>query len=233
MTITQLKMTGTQPRDELSACAGQRDERPALVAVLAGGDGRRIGGSKPMRRLRGRPLLGYPVAAARAAGLDVVVVAKRDTAIPELPCETLIEPDRPVHPLCGVIEALKAKARPVLALGCDMPLLAADLLSWLARAPGAAFVELGGQPQPLPARWLPRQLPTLEAALAASASMRSLLASPELRRVDERALERFGDPSLLCLNVNDEDSLGRAERELARAGHPPEQAACHPRERAA
>jgi len=35
-----------------------------LVAVLAGGRGRRMGGAKPLAELAGRPLVEHPLAAA-------------------------------------------------------------------------------------------------------------------------------------------------------------------------
>ena len=55
-----------------------------IVAVLAGGRGRRMGASKATVALAGEPLISRPLAAARAAGLEAVVVAKPDTALPEL-----------------------------------------------------------------------------------------------------------------------------------------------------
>ena len=58
------------------------------VAVLAGGRGSRIGGHKALVPLCGRPLITYPLAAARAAGLSAVVVAKRDTQLPPSRCRS-------------------------------------------------------------------------------------------------------------------------------------------------
>jgi molybdopterin-guanine dinucleotide biosynthesis protein A len=52
-----------------------------IVAVLAGGRGRRLGGSKPLAQFGGAPLIERPLAAAREAGLDAVVVAKADTPL--------------------------------------------------------------------------------------------------------------------------------------------------------
>ena len=61
--------------------AGSLNASPALVAVLAGGRGERIGGAKPTRALAGRALIDYPLSAAREARLETVVVAKRDTDV--------------------------------------------------------------------------------------------------------------------------------------------------------
>src|SRR5438477_12761169 len=70
--------------------------------ILAGGAGRRIGGSKALVKLHGRPLISYPLAAMREALGDIAIVAKADTELPSLPGVTVwIEPDVPRHPLVG------------------------------------------------------------------------------------------------------------------------------------
>jgi molybdopterin-guanine dinucleotide biosynthesis protein A len=55
-----------------------------LVAVLAGGRSRRMGAPKTLADLGGAPLIARPLAAAAAAGLEAVIVAKQDTALPAL-----------------------------------------------------------------------------------------------------------------------------------------------------
>lgn len=214
-----------------------------LVAVLAGGAGERLGGAKPEARLGGRPLIAHPIAAARAAGLQVAVVAKPSSPLPELDCEILCEPELPRHPLCGVLTALRhandratGADRAVIALACDMPFLTGALLTWLARQPGAVAIEAQGSLQPLPARYVPAGLPLLQAALEQGLSMRAALAGIAPLRVGERELSRFGDPERLCFNVNEPSQLAVAERWLAeeatrpaRSGPPrrrPPRAAC-------
>jgi molybdopterin-guanine dinucleotide biosynthesis protein A len=71
----------------------------ALVAVLAGERGRRMGAPKALAELAGEPVIARPLAAATAAGLDAVVVAKPDTALPPLGVPVWEEPATPVHPL--------------------------------------------------------------------------------------------------------------------------------------
>jgi len=145
----------------------------ALAAVLAGGRGRRMGGaSKPCVELGGRPLVAWPVAAALAAGLDTVIVAKRSTPLPEAGVPVWHEPDEPTHPLAGVVAALERSGRPVLAIPCDMPFLRADLLARLAAGPEAAVAGA-----PFPARFEPSALPTLRAAAAAGDPVRATLAA--------------------------------------------------------
>jgi molybdopterin-guanine dinucleotide biosynthesis protein A len=196
---------------------------PAIVAVLAGGRGERIGGAKPTRELAGRALIDYPLAAARAAGLEAIVVAKRDTELPSGLAEPLvIEPDEPRHPLCGAVAALEhaAQASPgaaVVLVGCDMPFLTGALLGWLAAAlERAILLEAGGRVQPLPARCSAVDAPALREALAAQAPLRKAFGSLAPEIVGEQALAYFGDPRRLCFSVNGGEDLAAAERLLAR-----------------
>jgi len=195
--------------------ASHEPQRP-LAAVLAGGAGSRIGGTKPATPLGGRALIAYPLAEAAAAGLEVVVLAKRDSPLPPLDCEIVLEPDLPRHPLCGILSALEhADGRAILALACDMPFLTAPLLAWLADQPGAAVVELDDRLQPLLARYVPANRPVLEQALADERSVTSAVQQIAPMRIDASELARFGNPARLCFNVNDAADLAAAERWLS------------------
>jgi molybdenum cofactor guanylyltransferase len=147
----------------------------ALVAVLAGGRGRRMGGAKALAELAGEPLIARPIAAAAAAGLEVVVLAKAGTRLPPLDVPVWREPDEPVHPLLGIVTALERGGRPVVAVGCDMPFVTCELLARLAAGPETAL-QVAGEIVPLPARYEPGALPALRAALEREASLRATLA---------------------------------------------------------
>jgi molybdenum cofactor guanylyltransferase len=192
-------------------------ETRAIVAVLAGGRGERLGGNKAMAPLGGRPLIERPLAAARGAGLEAIVIAKRGTALPQLPERVHHEPESPQHPLCGVIAALdlaaeRSPAPAVLLLACDMPFLTSPLLDWLARLDGTAMAEVGGRRQPLLARCSPEQLPVLRTALDGRRPLREAMSELAPRIVDESELWRFGDPERLCFNVNSPEDLQIADR---------------------
>ncbi len=146
----------------------------ALAVVLAGGRGRRLGGAKPTADLGGRPLVAWPLEAARAAGLDAVVVAKAATPLPELDVPVWLEPDEPSHPLAGLVFALERAGGPVVAVACDMPLVGAELLARLAAAEGIATAKVS---HPFPARYEPSALPVLRDALAREAPAREALAA--------------------------------------------------------
>ena len=197
-------------------------EQLAIVAILAGGRGERLGGEKAMTPLGGRPLICHALDAARDAGLEAIVVAKRTTPLPALEATVLHEPDRPRHPLCGVIAALelaatRSPAPAVVLLACDMPFVTGPLLRWLAELDGPVVAEVDGQLQPLLARCLPDQLALLRAALAAERPLRGAISALEPRVLAEPQLAPFGSPERLCFNVNNAADLERAEAWLARA----------------
>ena len=196
------------------------NERGAIVAVLAGGRGARLGGDKAAAVLGGQALITYPLAAARQAGLEAIVVAKRSSRLPSLAGRVRYEPELPEHPLCGVVRGLEYAqergAGAVLLIACDMPLLTPALLRWLAGLSGAAMVQLRGRPQPALARVPSSQLAGLRAALLAERSLTAAIVELEPRIVDERDLQAFGPPEELCFNVNRPEDLERAALLLAR-----------------
>jgi molybdenum cofactor guanylyltransferase len=178
-----------------------------IGAILAGGAGRRLGGDKAIVELHGKPLICYPLEAAREALEDVVIVAKPGTRLPDLPGVSVwLEPAAPLHPLVGITQALAlADGRPVVVCAADLPFVTAGLLRRLAAAdPGrapAVLAAAGGAAQPLLGCYQPRALELLApAARAASAPVREAVAA-----IDPVTLE-VDDPEEL-FNVNGPDDL--------------------------
>jgi len=149
-----------------------RRRRRPIGVVLAGGSGRRIGGSKAIVRLKGQPLITYPLGAMRAVLHDVMIVAKADTELPSLPGITVwIEPSTPRHPIVGITHALALADRgPVLIAAADMPFLTPGVVQQLASAdPGRAPAVIAthdGRLHPLLGCYQPQAAIPLAAALA-------------------------------------------------------------------
>jgi molybdenum cofactor guanylyltransferase len=223
----------------MDADATATSPSPVHVAVLAGGLASRMGTPKASVSLCGQPLISYPLAAARGAGLEAVVVAKHASELPPLHERVVCEPDQPRHPLCGILAALRELDAPVIAVGCDMPFVSAGLLARLARAGSggaagdeveeveegedgsprgarAAVIELDGRLQPLPARYLPVHAAALEQALAAGCSLRATLAALAPQVIDADSLSALGSPERLCFSVNDERDLRTAQSWMER-----------------
>ena len=178
-----------------------------------------MGEPKAVVELAGRPLVARVVSTVGSAGLEPIVVAKPDTPQPPLDCRVLSEPSEPRHPLTGLLTALRASAgRGVIAIACDMPLVPAKFLRWLAEieAP-VAVCEVGGRLEPLLGRYAPEASAALAAALADGAAMREAVAALDPHVVSEREIARFGDPARIVFNVNSPEDLAAAERLLGRS----------------
>lgn len=174
-----------------------------------------MGGPKAGAGLAGRPLVAYPIAAAREAGLEPIVVAKADSELPPLDCEVLIEPAEPVHPLAGIVAALERCGEPVVVVACDLPLVPAALLAALADRQSPLVVPADPGPQPLLGRYEPVLLPRLRAWLATAAPMRRLVVELDAEVIAGEELRGYGDPDRFLTNVNDAGGLARAEELLA------------------
>ena len=173
------------------------------------GAGRRMGAPKALAPLGGGPLIARPLAAAAAAGLDAVVVAKPDTPLPPLDVPVWHEPAAPQHPLLGIVTALERSAarssRPAAtSRGCRRR-------CW----PGSPPAPAPRRPtwtagRPLPARYPPGALGALRAALAAEAPLRRTLAALA------PAQAALTDAAVLA-GINTPEELAAAEKIVSRA----------------
>ncbi|MBV8942057.1 MAG: NTP transferase domain-containing protein, partial [Solirubrobacterales bacterium] len=191
----------------MTPAAGAARRAPPIGVVLAGGRGRRLGGAKAMVRLRGRPLISYPLAALRAALTDVVVLAKPDSELPDLPGQTVwLERCAEQHPLVGIRCALEqAGDRAALVCAVDLPFVTAELVGRLARFRPSAPVVVArhrGAIQPLLGCYRPEALAQLRAA-DLGLPMREVVAALE------PAFVEVHDP-LELFNVNTPAELARA-----------------------
>jgi molybdopterin-guanine dinucleotide biosynthesis protein A len=182
---------------------------PPVGLILAGGPGRRIGGNKASVALHGEPLLRYALAAMSEVLHDIAIIAKPETELPRLEGAMVwLEPERPVHPLLGVCEALTlAGGRSVLVCPADMPFITPHLLSALAStsSEGAAAVlaSAHGVACPLVGRYMPAAAPALTRAVEGHLAPEEAAAAlaPKLVEVEEE---------LVLFDVNTPDDLLQA-----------------------
>lgn len=187
-----------------------------IGAILAGGQGRRMGAAKPGVELAGRTLAARAVVAVGSAGLEPIVVAKPQTELPRLDCRVLSQPTEPNHPLTGLLAALRASSgRGVVALACDMPLVPARLLRWLAELDDEVAVpQVDGMLEPLLGRYSPTAIQVLERSLADGDSINDAVCRLAPRIIAEQELARFGDPERILFNIASPEDLRRAEELL-------------------
>ena len=122
-------------------------------------------------------------------------------------------------PLAAVVAgatALRAHGHtgPVIVLAVDLPFIEVAVLTWLAEHPAAGTVvpRVGGEAQPLCARYAPEALAVAEQLVAeGERSMHSLLAAAGVTVLDEDAWDAVCDAHVFA-DVDTPVDLARLER---------------------
>lgn len=189
-----------------------------VVAVLAGGDGRRMGGVKALRLFRGAPLVAHALGLARRWS-DQVVVAVREPGQVAGAVDAPLAFDRagipgPLAGLAGALDYARGRgAGRLLTLPVDMPRLPLDLPERLAAAMGpehgAALPAVEGGLQPVCGLWRVSALDALPAYVAAGeSSLRGFAVACGLAAVE------FGaDAAAAFAGANSPEELERLARE--------------------
>ena len=187
--------------------------------ILAGGNASRYGGAaKGLERVGGRRIIDRVVEALAPAVDDLLLVANDPEAgrwIPGVRCVGDIRPG--LGSLGGIHAALVQAGSPVVLVAWDMPFVPTGLLAALRDAGAgadAALPESGSRRgvEPLCAYYDPSCIPAIERRL--DADDRRVIGFFEDVRVVRLAADvvaRFGDPSVIFMNVNSPDELGLAE----------------------
>lgn len=188
-----------------------------VAVVLAGGQGSRIGGCKPLRKLGGATLLDRAWVQARRWA-DVAAVAVRDKGqIEGIALPAILDDPAIAGPLGGLAAALRFAiergCQAVLTLPADMPFLPDDLRGRLEQALGsrlAALARSGGRLHPVCGLWRSEALERLPAY--AASGKRSLKGFGEV--IGQVAVDWPDEPFDPFFNVNTADDLAEAERRL-------------------
>ncbi|HEX5377740.1 MAG TPA: molybdenum cofactor guanylyltransferase [Phenylobacterium sp.] len=158
--------------------AASAEAEQTLAVILAGGEGRRMGGSKPLRTLGKTTLIAHALKLARGYCPTVAVsVRSLDQLAGVADAELLIDPPRLEGPLAGLEAALtfarREGAAKVLTLPCDAPRLPSNLRSRLESVldrnglAKVAMASSGGRLHPTCALWSVDALEPLRAYAAA------------------------------------------------------------------
>ena len=191
--------------------------KPAAM-VLAGGQGRRLGGvDKALLPFDGQPLLAHILDRLNGQAAPIAVSANGDPArFASFGIAILADGPFQGHgPLAGVLVGLDWAAGQgagvLLTVTCDTPFLPADLAVRLHPAPSCAMSA--GRTHPLVALW----------PVAAREALRRFLATPGSRAVGAfaatlgmRAVEFAAVATDPFLNVNTLEDLARAEAQAER-----------------
>lgn len=191
----------------------------AVVVIVAGGKGQRIGGDKALRILGGKTLLDHAIGKAAAFSSRIAVAANEDR-VATLPRDVtlLIDEIEGSGPISGLLSALEYGATNhaghVLTISCDTPFLPDDLLAKLSISIGnanAAVVKYDGRVHPICALWRADALHFLRDYL--KQNRRSLIGFAEAIGYVE--VEWPAQPVDPFFNINTADDLAEAARILA------------------
>ena len=180
------------------------------ILILAGGEGRRIGGGKPLRMIGGRTLIARAIERAQSWSDEVQVSARCEDQVGASGIDVLPDPPGFEGPLGGLAAAAGLAHPAVLTIPCDMPFLPDDLPERLAAAlpgHGAALAASGGHVHPVCGLWRTESLS--QVGDYAASGRRSLIGFAE--RIGFAAVEW---PDDLFLNINDPEDLAKAEARL-------------------
>ncbi len=186
---------------------------PVVAVILAGGQGRRMGGiDKAMVPLAGQALIAHVFSRVVPQVAAVAISANGDATrfaafgVPVLADAPPMPPGRFAGPLAGLLAGARwaLDAHPgalLLSVPCDVPLLPRDLVARLAAASLPCCAASFGRLHPLVALWRPAALvvPT-----TAGAAARALLAALGGSSVE------WAGPDDPFLNVNDPATLAAA-----------------------
>ena len=187
------------------------------VVVLAGGEGRRMGGGKPLRMLGGRSLIERAVEQAQGWSSLVAVSVRQDGQAGALAVPQILD-EEGEGPIAGLASALRFVrdngAETLLTIACDMPVLPADLPQQLERALtsdlGAAIARSGHSLHPVCGLWRSAAIEALgDYRASGRSSLRGFAA-----HIGSAEVEWPVQPYDPFLNVNRPEELEAAERLL-------------------
>lgn len=182
--------------------------------ILAGGEGSRMGGGKPLRPLGGDTLIARSIRLARGWSTDIRLALREANQVGPTPLPVLLDDPGIWGPLAGLTSALRAARLAgkthVLTLPCDMPFLPADMARRLADAAGEgmSLASSGGQLHPVCGLWPVSVLDRISGYVRSGRrSLKGLAEMIGMTTVDW--------PEDYFVNVNDPGELEAAERRLA------------------
>lgn len=193
---------------------------PVTTVILAGGQGRRIGGNKGLQLLLGMPLISWVLKPVLGHSAEVFInVNGEQTPYHRFQCK-LISDLLPgwQGPLAGIQAALSnAQTEYVMSVPCDTPFLPDGLIPQLYEAltssgAEAAVAVTDGQRQPAIALFRKSVLPGLVSFLnSEQRKVNDWLDTLRLCEVEFESADAFD-------NINSAEDMARAELRLVKQG---------------
>lgn len=158
---------------------------PLAIAILAGGESRRMGVDKASIDVGGRTFLEWVSDAAASTELPTFVVGRAESASWSTELEVVLDRRPGQGPLAGLEAALEHAKTDVMLIGCDMPWVSGEAISWLVERRGNGAVARREQIEPLFAVYPRTALSAVRAALDADRrSLTRLIPALKLREIE-------------------------------------------------
>ncbi len=191
--------------------------------ILCGGQSTRMGQSKALLPFGGSTMLQCIVERLIAVTAELVVVAANGQELPHLPdrCRIVRDEAPKRGPLEGIrvgLAALAANCGAAFVAGCDTPMLAPEVVTFLASKLGdseAVVVVEAGRWHPLTAIYRTSLAPLAADLLARGESrLHSFLKAAKTHHIDAEVLRKL-DPELVTLrNLNSPEDYRKARDRL-------------------
>lgn len=187
------------------------------IAILAGGESRRMGRDKALEPLAGRPVIGHVIGALEPLAKDVFIVANDYAAYGGFGLPVRADHYDFRASLVGVYSALASAAEDhCFVTACDLPFADPALvqyMSGLAAGYDAVVPVSHRGREPLHAFYSKSCMETMRAGIeGGDLAIRHALDKLKVREVTTEEMESVCNPAIVFLNINSPEDLKAAER---------------------
>jgi molybdopterin-guanine dinucleotide biosynthesis protein A len=193
--------------------------------ILAGGKSTRLGRNKVVEKIGNQSLIEIVVSRLSALESDIIIVASKDSSLPQLTNCPRLKLANDIYPgrgsLGGIYTGLIASETLFnLVVACDMPFLNLDLLQYMVdRTEGYDAVIPKSDVdilEPLHAVYSKNCIPAIESLIKKDRfSILELYPLIKVKYIEYSEVERFDPDHLSFFNINTEEDL-RVGKELLR-----------------
>ena len=190
------------------------DRRQKITGViLAGGQSRRFGSNKALALWRDKLLIQHVRDSLSSVFDDILLSANSPDQYVFLKMPTVLDRYPNMGPLAGIHAALHHSSKPwIFAVGCDMPAITPDLISFLSSYAQDEFEAvlpwLKAGPEPLCGLYHKTALAKIEMQLAnRKPQVKELIEKLSVRKVAEEELRTVSDGLGVFININSTKDL--------------------------
>ncbi|MDO4540682.1 MAG: molybdenum cofactor guanylyltransferase [Syntrophomonadaceae bacterium] len=189
----------------------------ASLVILSGGRSSRMKENKAFVKIGERRIIDIVLERMLPVFKDAMIISNEPDLYADLgvPVHTDIYPR--LGPVAGIHTGLvRAAEEKAIIMGCDMPFITTEAIAYMVGRSGAhqsAVPKINGFLQPLSAVYAKSCIPILEDCLQHN-RLKLVRIFEELEHtvITAEELSRFGKPDELFMNVNDPETLAKAQR---------------------